>query len=127
MRLTPKNARSWNVFALLILGLAVSVFAWGLRYKLSLYESAPPAANHVTLAKLLSNRERAADAVVQIERATTSLPAVICVAFALFASFLLDSKWQSRWVLQRGENRQRRPIPEAARHISFRPPPSHSK
>jgi formate hydrogenlyase subunit 3/multisubunit Na+/H+ antiporter MnhD subunit len=127
MRLIPKNSRTWNAFVLLILGLAIAVFAWGLRYKLSLYETAPPSSHHVVLAKLLSNRERPADTAIRIERATMPSLAVVCVAFTLFAGLLLDPKRQAWWTLQRVQNSQRRLIPFAARRVFFRPPPSRSK
>jgi hypothetical protein len=40
------------------LGLAICVFAWGLEYKLSLYEPPQTAAHQIPKAKLLSNDER---------------------------------------------------------------------
>jgi len=123
MKLNPKNARKWNIFALSILALAIAVFAWGLKSKLSLYESATPPAHPVMVAKLLSNRERPADTVVQIERATTPFLTVLLTAFALFACFQFDHQRQSRWTLQSVINPQRRPIPQATRQIFFRPPP----
>jgi hypothetical protein len=127
MRLTPKKTRTWNVLVLSILGLAIAVFAWGLRYKLSLYESQAPSVHHVAAAKLLSNRERPADAVVRIERAITPSLIVLCVTFLLFAGLRLDPRRQSRWILQRALNPQRRLIPLAAQQIFSRPPPSHNQ
>ena len=124
MKPNPKSARKWNIFALSILALAIAVFAWGLKSKLSLYESATPLAHHVMLAKLLSNRERPADTVVQIERATTPFLSVFFTAFALVACFRLDRERQSRWTLQCTINPKRRPVPQATRQIFFRPPPT---
>lgn len=123
MQLNPKRARTWNIFVLSVLALAIAVFAWGLKYKLSLYESATPPAHHVMVAKLLSNRERPADTVVQIERATTPFLTILLTAFALFACFQINHQRQSRWALQCVINPQRRPIPQATRQIFFRPPP----
>ena len=74
-------------------------------------------------AKLLSNRERPADTVVKVERATTPSLVVLCVALTFFANLLLDPKRQSRWTLQRAQNSQRRPIPIATPQKFFRPPP----
>ena len=124
MQLTPKNSRTWNIFAFSILALGIAVFAWGLKYKLSLYESAAPPAHHVMVAKLLSNRERPADTVVQVERATTPFLTVLLTAFALFGCFRLNLQRQARWTLQSVINPQRRRIPQATRQIFFRPPPA---
>lgn len=126
MHLTAHSSRKWNILALSILGLAVAVFAWGLRYKLSLYKSAPVAVHHVSSAKLLSNRERPADVAVQVERATTPVvvPAVFCAALVRFSGLLLGPRQESRWTFQRALNWQRRPLPQALRPLFFRPPPS---
>ncbi|MGB0124590.1 MAG: hypothetical protein WA419_20570 [Silvibacterium sp.] len=124
MQLNPKNSRKWNIFALSILALAIAVFAWGLKSKLSLYDSVPPSSHHVVLAKLLSNRERPADTVTQIEHATAPSLIAVCVAFTLSAGLFLDPRRQSRWILQRAQNPQRRPIPVETPQRSLRPPPS---
>lgn len=127
MQLTSYNARKWNTFALSILGLAIAVFAWGVHYKVSLYKHPPTAMHHGVSAKLLSDRERpVADISVEIERATTPVIVVagFCAALVLFTSLLLDPKQQSRWVLQRRFNSQRRPLPQVSRQLFFRPPPS---
>jgi hypothetical protein len=124
MQLTPKNTRTWNILALSILGLAVAVFAWGLRYKLSLYDSAPPAVHHVAAAKLLSNRERPADTALQFERATVPTLIVLCFTFTIAAGLLLDPRRQSRWTLQRVQNPQRRSIRLTTQPLFFRPPPA---
>ena len=126
MKLNQKSARKWNIFALSVLALAIAVFAWGLKSKLSLYESATPPAHHAMVAKMLSNRERPADTVVQVERATTPFLTVFLTAFALVACFQLDRERRSRWTLQCVINLRRRPVPQATRQIFFRPPPAQS-
>lgn len=119
------NAAKWNVFAMFILALAIAVFAWGLRSKLSLYREAGPTAAHTPVAKLLSNRERPADTVVQIERAITPVLAVVFASCALFTGFLLDvPRQQSLWISYRIQNPQRRADLPATRQIFFRPPPA---
>jgi hypothetical protein len=123
MQHTSNNTRKWNVFALSIMALAIAVFAWGLNYKLSLYESAAPPPSHVTVAKLLSNRERPADTALTVERAITPTLLLFAVAFTAFASLLLDQKRQSRWVLQRARNSRPRVLPLFSHQILFRPPP----
>lgn len=45
-------------FGLVLLG--VCVFAWGLRYKLSLYQSPHAAVHHMAVAKLFPGKERSA-------------------------------------------------------------------
>jgi hypothetical protein len=124
MRLMNKNAEKWNIFALSILALAIAVFAWGLGSKLSLYRSAAPTASHSPVAKLLSNRERPADMVVQVERATT--PLLVAVAFSMSACLLLldDLKAHSIWTRARVDNPLRRQPPLARRQVFLRPPPS---
>lgn len=122
MQLTRHSTRKWNVFALFIMALAISVFAWGLKYKLSLYESAVTPAHPISVAKLLSNRERPADTVQKVERAVT--PALLLVILStFFASQLLDQERQSRWTLQRVQNGQRRVLPPYSRQVFSRPPP----
>lgn len=51
--------RSFNLLGILAsLGLAACVFAWGLQYKLSLYDPPQTASHRVPEAKLLSKNER---------------------------------------------------------------------
>lgn len=112
------------MLAFFVLGLAIAVFAWGVRYKTSLYNSAPPQSQHMLAAKLLSNRERPSDIAIQVERATAPSLIVACFAFALFSGFVVDRTRNSRLALNDALNSQRRPIPPAARQIFFRPPPA---
>jgi len=123
MYVASKSARQWNVLVLLILGLAVAVFAWGLRYKLSLYKTASHTVPHVAAARLLSNRERPADTVVQIEQATTPTIVVLCVLFTFFAGLVLDPRRQSIWLLQRTRDPRLRHDPQCMRGLYSRPPP----
>jgi hypothetical protein len=123
MYVTSKSARQWNILVLLTVGLAVAVFAWGLRYKLSLYKTATHTVYHVTDAKLLSNRERPADTVVQVERAVTPTVVAFCVLFTFFAGSLLELRRQSMWLLQRTRDPRLRPDPRAMRRLFSRPPP----
>ena len=126
MHLGTYRSRKWNILVLSILGLAVAVFAWGLHYKVSLYKSAPVDWHRVASAKLLSNRERPADIVVQVERAITPVivPTVFCASLVLFTGLLLDPRRRSRWIVQRSLNLQLRPLPQILRPLFFRPPPS---
>ena len=46
-------------FSFVFLGLAISVFAWGLQYKLSLYDPPHSTSHEIPEAKLLSRNEQA--------------------------------------------------------------------
>ena len=72
-------------FGLALLGLCV--FAWGLRYKLSLYDPPHSIASHMPEAKLLSGRERVGVQGLNLRRAAPGampffLNASVSVAFA---------------------------------------------
>jgi hypothetical protein len=54
MTILAKNRASFGRFAVAFLGLAVCVFAWGLQYKLSLYDPPQASSHQVPQAKLLS-------------------------------------------------------------------------
>lgn len=122
MRLPRKNSRRWKILGLFILGLAVAVFAWGLRYKTSLYNSGP-ASSHMLAAKMLSNRERPADTAVQVERATAPMLLLTCAIFALYAGNVLDFDARSRWSLQQVRVPLGLPIAARSLELFFRPPP----
>lgn len=124
MQLSNQSTRKWNILALSALGVAIAVFAWGLHYKLSLYNSVPVTAHHVSSARILSNRERPADVAVQIEHATPPVFVVFTSISLLLFAGLTDPKRQSRWPLQREQNARRRRISETAPQLFFRPPPS---
>ena len=94
--------------ALVLLGFCV--FAWGLRYKLSLYDSPHSVTHRMPEAKLLTGKERpalpAADmrqAGVSLALAGVALGFCVLLGIRLFAGF---SGWASRpapvvWVSQR--------------------------
>ncbi|MES2222967.1 MAG: hypothetical protein V4587_18600, partial [Acidobacteriota bacterium] len=56
---TTKRCIRWEI-PLLLLGLAVAVFTWGLQYKLSLYDPPQAITRNMPRAKLLSADEQAA-------------------------------------------------------------------
>jgi hypothetical protein len=53
-----KNRHFHRIATFALLGLAVCVFAWGLQYKLSLYDPPQAASRQVPMAKLLSQNEQ---------------------------------------------------------------------
>jgi hypothetical protein len=71
------------------LGLAVCVFAWGLQYKLSLYDPPQAASHRIPQAKLLSRNERAgiAECPVVVRTKTSTRVSYIVPTAVLF--FLL--------------------------------------
>jgi hypothetical protein len=64
------------------------VFAWGLRYKLSLYDPPGASAHHMAKAKLLTGNERRAVPAVDL-RPASGLPALGFLAAFVFSVLLL--------------------------------------
>ena len=64
----PRDRRGLRVLAFGLVLLGVCVFAWGLRYKLSLYDAPHAVGRHVPEAKLLTGKERTAIPVVDMRR-----------------------------------------------------------
>ena len=62
MTLSPTIRPSLRRFTFVFIGLAISVFTWGLQYKLSLYYPAHSAYHQIPEAKLLSRNEQSATA-----------------------------------------------------------------
>jgi len=83
--------RSFNLLGVLAsLGLAVCVFAWGLQYKLSLYDPPQAASHRIPQAKLLSRNERSGIAESQLViRTKTSTRVSYTVPTAVFLILLL--------------------------------------
>jgi hypothetical protein len=109
-------------FGLVLLGMCV--FAWGLRYKLSLYEPAHAAAHHMVAAKLLPGKERSALPVLDLRRADSrqdsglrglSFIFVLLLGAMLFRGFF---RWTTTFVVAVPQ-----PVRIAARAHFTRPPP----
>ena len=75
--------RSTPCLAVLMFLLSFAVFAWGLNYKLSLYNSQATTSAHEPAAKLLSNQERPATRVPAIPREVPSLFPISIVALLI--------------------------------------------
>jgi hypothetical protein len=96
--------------------LAVCVFAWGLQYKLSLYDSPQTDSHKISQAKLLSRNEQSGNAENPLEvgaRTSTSVSSTVPVAvffFLLLAASLLNPQASRQreqptnhsWHLRRG-------------------------
>jgi hypothetical protein len=109
-------------FGLVVLGMCV--FAWGLRYKLSLYEPGHAAAHHMVEAKLLPGKQRSALPVLDLRRADSrqesgipglSFVFVLLPGVMLFRGFF---RWATTFVVTVPE-----PARIAARAHFTRPPP----
>jgi hypothetical protein len=79
-----------HIGALAFLGLAISVFLWGLQYKLSLYDPPSAASHHIPTAKLLSKNERSTSAESPMfVRTKASTRVIYTVPTAVFFILLL--------------------------------------
>jgi hypothetical protein len=123
------KSRPFNLLGMLaLLGLAFCVFAWGLQYKLSLYDPPQTASHQIPTAKLLSRDEQSS---------TTESPLVVrtrtshqCDLHRAYSSFL-DSVAGHQQVLnppvsRRVEKRTNRlfgSAPRCLKHHFVRPPP----
>ena len=123
MLVTSKRACQWNTIVLLTIGLSVAIFAWGLHYKLSLYHSATRTVHHTVSAKLISDRERSADTIAQVERAVVPPLLLFSALLTLLASAMVDAKRQTVWLLQHTRDPRLRPGPATMRRLYSRPPP----
>jgi hypothetical protein len=74
-------------FGLAILGLCI--FAWGLKYKLSLYDPPHAVSHHIPAAKLLTGKDRNAPPQIAAPRAATSaVPLALSTLALAFATFI---------------------------------------
>jgi hypothetical protein len=111
------------------MGLALSVFAWGLQYKLSLYDPPHSVSHRMPHAKLLSRDEQASSVesplVVGAKAPAKQMGVVLCaVAFCFFLMALsLQGKPMPRWgALDASRSRHLRRRP-GLNVFFFRPPP----
>jgi hypothetical protein len=110
--------RSFNLLGMLaFLGLSICVFAWGLQYKLSLYDPAQATSHQNPQAKLLSRNEQTATTagprVIRTKTSTrVSYTAPTTVFFALLVVFCVlspqlsgqrEERASDSWHLRRGQ------------------------
>lgn len=114
-----RGGSQWMIVTIAML--AFAVFSWGVRYKVSLYNPA----NHMSAAKLLSQRERpatfesarlAADPAVNLEPATF---------FGLAMGVMLAWVWSLKPTFSPRSVRHQAKVPKqpAQTFFFFRPPP----
>jgi hypothetical protein len=121
------RSRRWQI-PILLLGLAVAVFTWGLQYKLSLYDPPQAVTRKMPRAKLLSADEQAAVAANPVASlAKPPKKAIQTVFSCIFLIFLLRLTSPILGPAAREEltaDRLRLPRWSVNMNAFFRPPPS---
>lgn len=126
------NRARFSRLDLLLLGVALAVFAWGLQYKLSLYDSPQSSSRDVVQAKLLSKEEQSKPGGELIAVALRAAAYARCAVLEtlLLASSLLLLRLQRRPSTPVGEAAGVRPGPLRPHRglpaFFFRPPPIFS-
>jgi len=121
--LSIRRSYTLNVMGMLLL--AVAVFAWGLHYKMSLYNTSNGLTASVPHAKLLSEKERPEPDVASIRPESTQDRSPVSYTIFLFASIIcslvaaVTIQIRSQF-LDKGSHQQRF---AALDFFSFRPPP----
>lgn len=131
MKFSIKSQTDFGRFGFAFLWLALAVFAWGLQYKLSLYDPPQAASHQMPHAKLLSEDQQSSQAGhLAIAQEDASIGAVVAGWSLVFFSLLLDLNHRAALSLlaQRklhGSSRLRPTRPFAALNaFFFRPPPA---
>jgi hypothetical protein len=120
---------SLSRFTFVFLALAISVFTWGLQYKLSLYDPPHSTSHDIPEAKLLSRNEQSTVTEGSFVTSTEVWPLMgHVVSFALLAfSFLrFNLTAGPRWIRQVREARRPWRVPRrpGLSAFFFRPPPA---
>jgi hypothetical protein len=110
-------------FGLAILGLCV--FAWGLRYKLSLYDPPGAGSRHMPAAKLLTGKERRDLPIVNSHpvAGSSTLAFLAGLLLVTFAVWVIDSRPGSFSSLRLSATRTTVPARTPRAGIFIRPPP----
>lgn len=124
----PSHLPSRRIYTLNAMGmllLAIAVFAWGLQYKMSLYNASNSLSASVPHAKLLSQKERPESDVASIRLDSTRDRSPASYSIFLFAS-ILCAFVAAETVRTRSlplDKRSRRQRFASLDYFSFRPPP----
>ena len=124
--LSTMRSRRWQI-PVLLLGVAVAVFTWGLQYKLSLYDPPQAVTRKMPRAKLLSADEQAAVAASPVASlAKPPAKAIQAIFFCILFTFLLPlASPVSQLGSQQESTAERLRLPRWSVNINafFRPPP----
>ncbi|MGC2636961.1 MAG: hypothetical protein WA294_07265 [Acidobacteriaceae bacterium] len=88
----PRHRRGLRVLAFALVLLGICVFAWGLRYKLSLYDAPHAIGQRVPAAKLLTGKERSALPVVDLRHAPSPAAPLALTGMAMAFFVLMGAK-----------------------------------
>lgn len=122
------NRRSSRLVTLAVLGLAFSIFVWGLQYKLSLYDPPQAASHQIPKAKILSKDEQSRGTenplVVRTKTSSSVLyTAPTSIFFILLPTLCIFSPTTYVPVVQRA-NRSRLLSRAILSTVFVRPPPA---
>jgi hypothetical protein len=130
MQVNTKGCRTSIRVVMGIVFLALAVFGWGVKYKLSLYDSPASISTHMSHAKLLSQKERPVSS-NSLDLVRPSLqeaqPSITYSAFLIAAIVLVlwcGTAWT--WVLNgtKDSDSYRQRCSFDSIYFSFRPPPA---
>ena len=88
MNLPRPSRLNLRLISFVVVGLALSVFTWGLQYKLSLYDPPQAVSHSIPEAKLLNKDGQSAVTKI-VTLADTKLPAELTLCLCAFFLFLL--------------------------------------
>ena len=128
MSLSHTNRLHLSRLSFVFLGLAIAVFAWGLQYKLSLYDAPGSTSRQIPEAKLLSGNEQSAAVESPLMKSANGSPGVTPgLLFTVLTSFLVGLGIAFEPVAYRVSQERTRPWCVARRSgmaaFFFRPPP----
>ncbi len=123
---TNRPSNRWVTLA--VLGLAFSVFVWGLQYKLSLYSPSQVASHQIPMAKILSKDEQSRETESPLVVRTKALGSVLfattsSIFFILLLTLCIFNLTISLPVVQRA-NRSRQLSRAILSTVFVRPPPA---
>ena len=127
MQVDTTKCRTSIQLAMGVVFLALAVFGWGIKYKISLYDPPRNVSTHMSQAKLLSQKERPVSSGNLDSVHPPPLQAQSSIAYPAFLmALLLGSPFiASRWILTEATgHRSCRQRWSNSIYFSFRPPPA---
>jgi hypothetical protein len=128
MQVMTKSGRTSIRVVMGVFFLALAVFGWGVKYKISLYDPPGSASTHMSQAKLLSQKERPVSSAnldpvrppLLQQQSSIAYPTFLIAAVVL-GSYFAVSLWMLIEATYHGSYRQRW---SNSIYFSFRPPPA---